>query len=137
MNYKQEYLRWLASDALTGEERAELLSIEANDELQRLRFSSPMTFGTGGLRSEMSMGIASMNRFTVAQATRGIAKLVKDNGGAERGVAIAYDSRNNSALFARVSASVLAGALRRISLTVSVPLPSFRSPCAHFRQWRE
>ena len=110
MNYEQEYLRWLASDALTEDERQELLSIKNNDELRRLRFSSPMAFGTGGLRSEMHMGIASMNRFTVAQATRGIAKLVKDCGGEERGVAIAYDSRNNSALFARVSASVLAGA---------------------------
>ena len=69
-----------------------------------------MDFGTAGLRSTMNMGIGCMNRFTVAQTTRGIAALVKAEGGEERGVAIAYDSRNNSREFARISASVLAGA---------------------------
>lgn len=51
-----------------------------------------------------------MNRFTVAQATRGIAALVLAADGADRGVAIAYDSRNNSRKFAEVCAGVLAGA---------------------------
>ena len=73
-----------------------------------MRFSAPMDFGTAGLRSTMYMGIGCMNRFTVAQTTKGIAALVKAEGGAERGVAIAYDSRNNSELFARVSAMILA-----------------------------
>ncbi len=114
MNYNEEYNRWLASDALTDTERAELVSIAGDDEAKKLRFSQPMDFGTAGLRSTMYMGIASMNRFTVAQATRGIAKLVTDNGGAERGVAIAYDSRNNSREFARISACVLAGAGIRV-----------------------
>ena len=67
-----------------------------------------MGFGTAGLRSTMYMGIGCMNRFTVAQTTRGIAALVKSAGGEDRGVAIAFDSRNNSPEFARVSASVLA-----------------------------
>jgi len=56
------------------------------------------------------MGIGCMNRFTVAQATRGIAALVKAEGGESRGVAIAYDSRNHSREFAEVCAGVLAGA---------------------------
>jgi len=56
----------------------------------------------------MYMGIGCMNRFTVAQTTRGIAGLIKEAGGEARGVAIAYDSRNNSELFAKVSACVLA-----------------------------
>ena len=51
-----------------------------------------------------------MNRFTVAHTTRGIAALIKAEGGESRGVAIAYDSRNHSEEFARVSACVLAGA---------------------------
>ncbi len=109
-NYEAEYLRWLASDALNECERAELESIRENEETKALRFSSPMDFGTAGLRSTMYMGIGCMNRFTVAQTTRGIAALVKAAGGEERGVAIAYDSRNNSREFARVSACVLAGA---------------------------
>ena len=109
-NFNEEYQRWLAFDGLTENERNELNSISSDEETKELRFSSSMDFGTAGLRSTMYMGIGCMNRFTVAQTTRGIAALIKQAGGESRGVAIAYDSRNNSELFARVSASVLAGA---------------------------
>lgn len=107
--YLKEYERWLNSEALTEQERCELISIEDDDSEKRIRFSAPMTFGTAGLRSTMKLGIGCMNRFTVAQTTRGIAALVKSQGGRERGVAIAHDSRNNSVEFARTCASVLAG----------------------------
>ena len=110
MNYNLEFEKWLNSDSLSESEKEELLSIRNNEELKALRFSVPMDFGTAGLRSTMYMGIGCMNRFTVAQTTRGIAALVKAEGGEKRGVAIAYDSRNNSREFARVSACVLAGA---------------------------
>ena len=108
--YNLEYQRWLNSDVLTAQEKAELVSISDNEEAKALRFSAPMDFGTAGLRSTMYMGIGSMNRYTVAQTTRGIAALIKSVGGEDRGVAIAYDSRNHSEEFARVSASVLSGA---------------------------
>ena len=108
--YNIEYQRWLNSSVLTDEEKAELVSIANNEEAKALRFSAPMDFGTAGLRSTMYMGIGSMNGYTVAQTTRGIAALIKQSGGESRGVAIAYDSRNNSKAFARISASVLAGA---------------------------
>ncbi len=109
-NFNEEFKRWIKFDGLTDDEHCELLKIENDEETKQLRFSSSMDFGTAGLRSTMYMGIGCMNRFTVAQTTRGIAALIKASGGEERGVAIAYDSRNNSELFARVSASVLAGA---------------------------
>ena len=108
--FENEYERWLGSSVLTEKEREELLAIKNDNEAKALRFSAPMDFGTAGLRSTMYMGIGCMNRFTVAQTTRGIAALVKAAAGEERGVAIAYDSRNNSKEFARVSACVLAGA---------------------------
>ncbi|MBR5817633.1 MAG: phospho-sugar mutase, partial [Clostridia bacterium] len=108
MSYNKEYQRWLESEFLTDEERAELVSIANDESTKAMRFSAPMDFGTAGLRSTMYMGIGCMNRFTVAQTTRGIAALIKSARGSERGVAIAYDSRNNSELFARVSACVLA-----------------------------
>ena len=108
--YNAEYQRWLESSVISEDERQELISIRDNEEAKALRFTAPMDFGTAGLRSTMYMGIGSMNRFTVAQTTRGIAALIKLAGGEERGVAIAFDSRNNSELFAKVSASVLAGA---------------------------
>ena len=109
-NYQIEFEKWLASDKLTDSERNELLSIRNDEETKELRFGAPMDFGTAGLRSTMYMGIGCMNRFTVAHTTRGIAALIKAEGGEERGVAIAYDSRNHSEEFARVSACVLAGA---------------------------
>jgi len=109
-SYEKEYQRWLASDALSAQEKAELISIADNEEIKELRFASLMDFGTAGLRSTMYLGTANMNRFTVAQTTRGIAALVKLEKGEERGVAICYDSRNNSEFFAKICASVLAGA---------------------------
>ena len=110
INYNEEFKRWLESKELTESEKSELMLIADNDEIKELRFSSAMDFGTAGLRSTMYMGIGNMNRFTVAQTTRGISALIKAANGEKRGVAIAYDSRNNSELFARVSACVLAGA---------------------------
>ena len=109
-DYRLEYQRWLASPALTDAERQELIEIKDNEEQIAFRFSAPMGFGTAGLRSTMYMGIGTMNRFTVAQTTRGIANLIKSVNGEERGVVIAYDSRNHSEEFAKVGACVLAGA---------------------------
>ena len=108
MNYNAEYERWLNSEQLTEAEKNELKSIKNDEDAKALRFSAPMDFGTAGLRSVMHMGIGCMNRFTVAQTTRAIASLVKLSNGEDRGVVIAYDSRNNSAVFARVCAMVLA-----------------------------
>ena len=99
-NYEKEYKRWLESDKLTEQERAELVSIASDEEAKALRFTAPMDFGTAGLRSVMNVGIGSMNRFTVAHTTRGIAALIKAEGKEARGVVIAHDSRNNSREFA-------------------------------------
>lgn len=109
MNFIDEYKRWLSSPELSADEREELLSIINDITEQEFRFYSLMNFGTAGLRSTMGVGLSLMNRFTVAHTTRGLAKLVKSCDGNERGVVIAYDSRNNSAEFAKITASVLAG----------------------------
>ena len=103
-----ELERWLASDALTQEEKAEITAIREDSDTVKLRFGCEMSFGTAGLRSTMYMGPGCMNRFTVAQTTQAIASLILAEEGSARGVAIAYDSRNHSAEFARVSAEVLA-----------------------------
>lgn len=110
MNYNEEYRRWLNSASLSEEEKKELSAISENSDAIKMRFSSLMSFGTAGLRSTMSLGTSTMNRFTVMHTTRGIAKLVISCNGSQRGVAIAYDSRNNSKEFAVASAEVLAGA---------------------------
>ncbi len=108
--YQIEFDKWLNSPVLSADERAQLEQIKDNEELKEFRFSAPMDFGTAGLRSTMYLGIGCMNVYTVMHTTRGLAALVKREGGESRGVAIAYDSRNNSREFAVASARVLAGA---------------------------
>ena len=108
--YMKNYLRWLESDKLTDDEKAELASIREDDSEIRLRFTSYLSFGTAGLRGIMKTGMNAMNVHTVAYATQGLANLIIKEGRAADGVAIAYDSRNNSALFAKTSAQVLAAA---------------------------
>ena len=107
MNYTKEYERWLHSSFLSKAEKDELLNIK-DEEMKELCFGASMNFGTAGLRSTMNLGPACMNVYTVAQTTQGIAELIKAENGASRGVAIAYDSRNNSRLFAHAAAEVLA-----------------------------
>ncbi len=108
-SYSTEFEKWLTSETLTAEERAEIASIADNEELKKLRFGIEMEFGTAGLRSSMYMGPGCMNVYTVAQTTQAIAELIIGEGARDRGVAIAYDSRNNSAAFASTAAEVLAG----------------------------
>lgn len=88
--------------------RSELESIDGNENEIVARFTAPMSFGTAGLRSIMGAGISLMNIYTVAQATQGLAELIRQENAADKGVAIAHDSRNNSRLFAEISARVLA-----------------------------
>ena len=110
MNYLDNYKLWLSSPVLTEEEKQELRDIADNDDELKLRFTAGLSFGTAGLRGTMKTGMNAMNVYTVAQATQGLATLIHKEGRAKDGVAIAYDCRNNSELFARVSAEVLAAA---------------------------
>ncbi len=105
-NIKNELEKWLTSDKVSPEMKAELREIENNEEELKLRFASPLSFGTAGLRGTMAAGIGKMNVHTVAQATKGLSDYIISQGGGS--VAIAYDTRINSELFARISAEVLA-----------------------------
>ena len=110
MGYMENYNRWLTSDKTDEATKAELIAIKDNDEEIKLRFYQSLQFGTAGLRGTMNAGTNAMNVYTVTQATQAIATLIKEEGKAamERGVAIACDSRNNSELFSKCAAEVLA-----------------------------
>ncbi len=110
MSYIAEYERWLSRPELSEEERAELVRIREDAGEIESRFYGPLSFGTAGLRGTLGMGWYRMNRFTVGQATQGLANLVVSNGkeAMERGVAIAYDCRHKSTEFAQLSACILA-----------------------------
>ena len=108
MDYRKEYERWLREPTVTESEKEELRSI-ANDEKEiAFRFSGMLVFGTGGLRGTMKAGLNAMNTHTVAYATQGLANLILGEKREQDGVVIAYDSRNNSLLFAETAAGVLA-----------------------------
>jgi len=103
----KEFERWCK---LADSETVAELTAKADDaEWIRYYFQGPLAFGTAGLRGTMNAGTFAMNRYTVAQATQGLADLInREAGNAARGVLIGYDSRNNSPEFARITASVLA-----------------------------
>ena len=106
---RENYEKWLSSPVVDEASKAELRGIADDETELKSRFMSYLSFGTAGLRGTMAAGTNRMNVYTVAHATQGLADLIIGCGAAERGVAVAYDSRNNSRLFAETAASVLAG----------------------------
>ena len=111
MNYKQEYERWLRSDALSPAERAELESIAGDEKEIENRFYGPLEFGTAGLRGTMKVGLHQMNIHVIRWATQGFANVIAAEGEAakKKGVAICMDCRNNNMLFSHAAAEVCAG----------------------------
>ncbi len=109
MDYKVNYENWLSSEYLCSEGLIELKSIADNDEAIKDAFGAELEFGTAGMRGVIGYGTNRMNIYTVRRATKGLADFIKANGKAamQRGVAISYDTRNKSELFARVAAGVL------------------------------
>ena len=126
MNYSEKYQKWLSfADEAT---KAELISIENNEKEIEDRFYKDLAFGTGGLRGVMGAGSNRMNKYTVGKATLGLANYLKSKYSGEMKVALAYDSRNNSAYFAKVSAEIFANCGLKVFLydtLVPVPVLSF------------
>ena len=107
MNFQEEYKRWV-NETHDGEIAAELASIAGEDAAIEDRFYRELEFGTGGLRGVLGAGTNRMNVYTVGKATQGLSNYL--NGTFETpSVAIAYDSRIHSDLFARTAAEVFAG----------------------------
>ena len=108
MGYKEEYAFWLEDSYFDQETKDELLAIKDNEAEIEDRFYKELEFGTGGLRGVIGAGTNRMNIYTVRKATQGLANYIKKQGGQEKGVAIAYDSRRMSPEFADVAALCLA-----------------------------
>ena len=109
--YEKRYQQWLESDIVDEATKEELRQIANDPKEIEERFYRDLEFGTGGLRGVMAAGTNRMNIYTVRRATQGLANylLAKDPKTPEMGVAIAYDSRNNSPLFAEETAAVMNG----------------------------
>lgn len=107
MTEKAQYERWLDYPledlALTNE----LAGIKGKDDEIFDRFYQDLSFGTAGLRGVIGAGSNRMNIYTVRRATQGMAEYLQERFGGGS-VAISYDSRINSDLFAKEAARVLA-----------------------------
>jgi len=124
MDYKERYALWQTA-AFDEETRAELAALKDEKEIED-RFYRDLEFGTGGLRGVMGAGTNRMNRYIIRKATQGLAAWLKASGeeAARKGVAIAYDSRNHSAEFARESALTLcANGVRAFLFDALQPTP--------------
>lgn len=105
---RQKIDLWLSGnyDEATKQEINGMLERDEHEMLSDA-FYKDLEFGTGGLRGVMGAGSNRMNRYTLGMATQGLCNYLKQNFPDEQlKVAIAHDSRNNSDLFARVSAEI-------------------------------
>ena len=108
MGYKEQYEFWLKDSYFDEDTRKELEGIAGDEKEIEDRFYKELAFGTGGLRGVIGAGTNRMNIYTVRKATQGLANYIKKQGGAEKGVVIAYDSRRKSPEFADEAALCLA-----------------------------
>ena len=125
--YQDEYKRWLAADLEDADLKPELARVEGNDDEIKDRFAVALKFGTAGLRGVLGAGTNRMNIYVVRQATQGLANWVKTQGGNQT-VAISYDSRLKSDVFAKTAAGVLAAngiKVRIYDALMPVPALSF------------
>ncbi len=105
MSYKAVYEKWLTSDKVDDAVKEELRALDEKEIEDR--FYRELEFGTAGLRGIMGAGTNRMNNYVVRQVTQGLAFEILESGVENKGVVIAYDSRNNSDSFALECAKVL------------------------------
>ena len=107
MSYREQYDFWLKDAYFDEATKEELRGIAENEGEIEDRFYKELEFGTGGLRGVIGAGTNRMNIYTVRKATQGLANYIIKQGGRDRGVAIAYDSRRMSPEFADEAALCL------------------------------
>lgn len=107
MDYKKLYEEWLNNPYFDAKTKEELFSIQEDEKEIKERFYTELEFGTAGLRGIIGAGTNRMNMYTVRKATQGLANYIIKAGFANKGVAIAYDSRRMSPEFADEAALCL------------------------------
>lgn len=108
MSYMEQFNFWVEDSYFDEETKKELLAIKDNEKEIEDRFYKELEFGTGGLRGVIGAGTNRMNIYTVRKATQGLANYILKQGGADKGIAIAYDSRRMSPEFADEAALCMA-----------------------------
>jgi len=115
MDYHQLYELWVEKTADNAEIAGELRAVQGQDKEIEDRFYRELEFGTAGLRGVLGAGTNRMNIYTVGRATQGYCDYLKAQK-AKPSVAIAYDSRHKSTLFAETAASIFAANGIRVHL---------------------
>ena len=105
--------QWL-TDPVFADFVEEIQLLVENEDIDELEdaFRIHIEFGTGGIRGKMGPGSNRINLRTIGEAAQGLAQYILKSGIEDakgKGVVIAYDTRNNSDVFARETASVIAG----------------------------
>ena len=108
MEYKERYQEWLSNPYFDADTKAELEGLKDDENEIKERFYTDLEFGTAGLRGVIGAGTNRMNIYTVRKATQGLANYIQKSGNADKGVAIAFDSRHMSPEFADEAALCLA-----------------------------
>lgn len=108
MNAQERYQLWLNSPDIDETTKEELRAIANDPQEIEERFYTELEFGTAGLRGILGAGDNRMNIYNVRRATEGLARYLDKTAGDHRAVAIAYDSRHYSDVFAKETACVLA-----------------------------
>ena len=125
--YMDDYKRWMEADLEDPALKEELEAIQGKEDEIKDRFAVALKFGTAGHRGVLGAGTNRMNIYVVRQATQGLANWVKTQGGNQL-VAISFDSRINSDVFAKTAACVLAAngiKVRIYDALMPVPALSF------------
>lgn len=126
--------KWLIGDydAVTKDEVQRLMTSDLGELTES--FYKTLEFGTGGLRGIMGVGTNRMNKYTVGMATQGYANYLRSQFPSEKvAVAIGFDSRNNSAFFADITAKIFAANGMRVFLFNSLrPTPELSFAIRHF-----
>ena len=107
-NTTELYNEWLEKAVKDPDLKTELENVKGKDEEINDRFYRDLEFGTGGLRGVIGAGTNRMNVYTVGKATQGLANYLKNTGKSDLKVAVAYDSRIKSDVFAKHAASIFA-----------------------------
>ena len=130
MDIKKEFERWLANATADADVLAELKTLD--DAKTEDAFYCDLAFGTGGLRGVIGAGTNRMNIYTVAKASQGLADYLKKNF-EKPSVAIGYDSRIKSDVFAKVAAGVFAANGVKVNIwSVLMPVPTVSFATRYF-----
>lgn len=132
MNYKDTYQMWLEHDIIDHSSKEELKALTSEKEIED-RFYKNLEFGTGGLRGKIAPGTNRINVYTVAKATKGLARYLTTHFKMPS-ICIAYDSRNMSDVFAQTAAKVMAASGVKVYLYESLrPTPMLSFAVRHLK----